>query len=134
MLINIIKLLLPVFLMVSCRASVPTTNAVDTIEFGYGGGFSGLYKYHVIDLRQHTIMKSGGESRRLNKKEIRTLHKELGKENFLSVSLDRPHNMSTYIQLKGEVSNRITWGDPSAEVPEEVENLYNFLVSLTDIL
>jgi hypothetical protein len=117
----------------SCLTNKIPKVGIDTIEFGSGGGFSGLYSTYFVDLNNRSIRKDDGEPRQLRNKHIRLLLRKCTKYDFFQVEFDRPYNFNHFIKITGnEKINHIIWGDPTLRPPIEVVELYEILGELPE--
>jgi hypothetical protein len=127
-------LFLWIFLVISfCGISKP----IDSLIVEYGGGMSGQVTEHKII--QNTIYKSSYRILKAGQpqvaitssKRLKGIYKTSKKLLAEKEGFDRPGNMykSITIYLNGK-KVQYKWGDASFEVPAEVKDLYDQLLTL----
>lgn len=104
---------------------------INTIEFGSGGGFTGVYKTFVLDLKDRTLSKEGEFVRNLSKKELKELYVSVTEGDVFKQKIDKPGNKTYFIHFKGkETNNKLSWGEAGYETSKELKALYDNLTIL----
>ena len=122
------------FLLGSCSISQKMRQGIKTIEFGTGGGFTGLIDSYVFNPVKKEIFKKGNKEKliKLSNKEVKMLLKLIDKNNILTKKHNTPFNTYTFIHFKTDSGeNYFSWGDPNAQNDTDLLKLYNTLLELT---
>lgn len=110
----------------------------DKIAFGTSGGFAGI--------TQEYVLYSSGElySRSLSGKEVfikkistaqrKKIFAKARKIYTAQLSFNQPGNMTEFVELSRsqKTSKKYSWGEAGAMPPEDVKELFNLLISLTN--
>lgn len=125
--------LIAVLLSFSCTREISRKNDVLKIEFGHGGGFSGVVKSYVLNFKQNTIVESGsGQFYRVSRKEVSEIAEYLMKYNIQDIDFNAPYNHYTFINVTSiGGQHNLVWGDTSNSPPIEVLELYDLLNNLS---
>ena len=124
-------------LLNSCHLQryTPATFPGKQLTFGSGGGFTGqVTEYTLLENGQlflnNTLTKEIKQVQRLGWKKRKWAFAEAEKLNLDQLSFNHPGNLYYFIQVKqGETSHRVTWGDPTAATPPQLEEFYRQLLS-----
>ena len=114
------------FLSIACSGQV-----IDSAKIGSGGGFTG--EVMIFKIVNRNIVKGRGiakikylEKAKLTCSDARKIN--TGLKGILSsgVEFDFPYNTYKFIEIysKGK-KTRITWGDPSQELPKDIRENYD---------
>lgn len=105
------------------------------IVFGSGGGFTGRvseYKLSsdgALELNE-SIVENKVDLQKLKKSSVKKIYSQLKEINFTSIDFNHPGNVYYFIkQSDGQSEHEVVWGDTDNEVPTEVRELYDLLVS-----
>jgi hypothetical protein len=132
---TIILIILSAFL-ISCSSQnkhQKPSSAFLEINFGSGGGFTGLSSNYTLKANQDVFKQSGGELSKINqisKKDARNISKTIREIDFFNLNLSDKGNMTYFIEVKSDGSvNKVSWTD-SSQSPE-IKEFYKTLVSTT---
>jgi len=107
------------------------SSAFIEINFGSGGGFTGLSTNYTLQSSREVFKQSNGELSKINeisKKEAWNISKTLKEIDFYNLKLTEKGNMTYFIEVKSEGSvNKVSWTD-SSQSPE-IKEFYKTLVS-----
>jgi len=115
----------------SCMTNKIQRTHIESIEFGSGGGFTGLYATYKVNLNDRSIQEEDKAPKKLRNQQMRILLKQLNKCDLFQIDFNRPYNFTYFIEVKGEENNKIIWGDPTFNPPEEITKLSDVLTGLT---
>lgn len=117
-------------MITACKSKQKTTRDLSQVKItiGQGGGFTGYYTDYV--------MYGTGKLERYTSKDqktavinsvpvdsIRAWVNRMDQINFNGIELDKPGNMSYYIELQEpKMTHKVRWGD--AVPPSDLNNLY----------
>ena len=119
--------------LTSVTGRIPYTK----ILFGKGGGFTGKYQEYFILNNGNLYSKSAtknsfSKTHSLSAKETKTIFAMIDTYHLFETAFNNPYNYSYYIEIvKGDVSNRIVWGDNKNPPPEGALALFNKLIVYT---
>lgn len=105
------------------------------IIFGSGGGFTGQVNEYHLDAQGNLKMTeslSGTETKlgKVKKGDLKRIFNALSEANLSEIDFHHPGNMSYFIrEVDKTTTHEVIWGNPDLQVPEEVQKLYNLLVS-----
>jgi hypothetical protein len=106
--------------------------------FGSGGGFTGISTdYCLLENGQlyeiNTFTQEMVEMRPARKSKTDKMFTSLNKMDIVKIECDMPGNMYYYILYKTEnIQHRITWGDPTAKIDDNLKKCYHELMKLAD--
>ena len=138
MIIRLSYCLLLVLIGLSCKSSKSddTTTLTRTLEFGNGGGFTGMIEGFVLNDDGRLYVKDNDE---LSPNAIAKLDKQLTKQffdNFKTLELDEkmindPGDQYYFIRLNSpEQKHRLMWGGFATEVDPNIKKYYMTLFQL----
>ena len=134
--LSILALLVMASLLDGCKSQKQAYKA-DFISFGYGGGFAGQETTYKLMgsgtlLSKTAIRGDFSELKTIGSREVKEVFKAVSKVNWTEVRLNNPGNTYRFLSYEnGGQTYKLTWGDGKADVPEQVEFLYNKLSALT---
>ena len=108
------------------------------VQFGQGGGVTNEFQTFVVKDTGELFAKASKESelklvRELEKSELKTVYKKLKAADISNLAINTPHNVYKFIEVKnetGESVNKVVWGDPKGELTIELQDLYDYLLSI----
>ncbi|MBO9700724.1 MAG: hypothetical protein J7604_10990 [Sporocytophaga sp.] len=108
----------------------------NTVEFGSGGGFTGMEKTYgftedgeIYSTEGFHESKSQEKIGTLNKNDIKNINKELRKVKVESLKYNKPGNLFHFIEIeKDGKTYRFVWGSGSKDAPSEIKELYSYLM------
>ncbi len=106
------------------------------MEFGSGGGFTGMEKIYGFteDGEIYTTEGFHGSKSQekigiLDKKNIKSINKELKKVKVESLKYNKPGNLFHFIEIeKDGKTYRYVWGSGSKDAPSAIKELYSYLM------
>lgn len=114
----------------------PETKDIKKLNFGSGGGFTGLFTEYCL-VENGTLYKKIGLDtewevvQKIKKDQAQQILKQSVQLDLASYKLNMPGNKYKYLLIDNDgVTNRITWGQPGQKPKKEVELLYNILNNL----
>lgn len=114
--------------------STTTAKADRIIQFGEGGGFTGMYEeFQLLETGELKYLDSKTERWILKKNfsdtQTKSFFNQLDEADIKGVDFNKPGNMSSYIELKTNgTTYRVTWGSPSAFPPQKIVDIFNLLM------
>lgn len=103
---------------------------VETIEFGSGGGFTGIYTTYTIDIEKKTLASGETMIKTLSKDDLKKIYDLVKSSDLHQVTVNKPGNMTYFINFKGDtLDNQLLWGDRDYKSPE-AKMLYQFLTAM----
>lgn len=127
---NLILILGFMIILFSCSNRI----AFDKLSFGKGGGFTGKYTDYELDKKGNLYKKADNEWKlqfRIQKSDLRTISNLIKKNKIIEIDFNQAYNINNYITIKkGNVSNKLIWGDTKSPPPECVSFLFEKLMSI----
>lgn len=101
---------------------------IEEINFGSGGGFTGIENIYVLDKNGSIKDKDKNVVNELKKKEVLSIF-ENAKE-LADSKLNQPENMYSFITIISETdTNRLVWGQETSSVPPKILTLHENLMN-----
>jgi hypothetical protein len=108
----------------------------NSVEFGSGGGFTGMEKIYGFteDGEIYTTEGFHGSKSQekigiLDKKNIKSINKELKKVKVESLKYNKPGNLFHFIEIEKDGKRyRCVWGSGSKDAPSAIKELYSYLM------
>lgn len=122
-------LIILTLLLNSCMTGKQITNTgIEEINFGSGGGFTGIENVYILDKDGSIKDKDQNVVNELKKKEVLSLF-EKAKE-LAESKLNQPENMYSFITIISESdTNRLVWGQETSSVPPKILTLHKNLMN-----
>ena len=122
-------------LLLFCACSKPSSrnHSLLTIEFGEGGGFTGMVTSYELDFKLNRLSKTGsGQWQKVEKREVEEIAQYIVEHDIKTVNFNKPYNHYTFINVNSvEGQHNLVWGDASNSPPIEVLELYDLLNNLS---
>lgn len=123
-------------LVYACKTVSYTADALPTpqVVFGSGGGFTNSYIDYILlengqIFKRNSLTKETVEWIKIKKKNAQKYFPLV--QAALLENVKEPGNMSYYLRYQTDtLEQSITWGNPQYAPQEEVQDLYNELVTL----
>lgn len=129
---KILQILL-IISFLSCSTSKETTNTLQSIKFGNGGGITGQVTEYTIN-ESGCVFLSASPTDESNKigcfssSEMKDIHKNLEETDLSSINLNEPGNIYYFIELiYDKNSHKIVWGKNNQAPPQPVKDTYKYL-------
>jgi len=108
----------------------------NSVEFGSGGGFTGMEKVYGFTENGEIYTTEGFHGSKsqekigtLRKSEIKNINKELKKIKVTSLKYNKPGNVFNFIEIeKDGKTYRYVWNSGNKDTPSALKNLYTFLM------
>lgn len=134
----IFGILLIVTIALSCASKKANpSSAKDTqLYFGSGGGFSGISKDFRLSANGHiqqkpSITAAWGDLGKVPNATTKQLFSQVEQLGIAELKHDYPSNRYYYIETRGDVPNKVMWGNPDHPPAEEIRILHSILMKLT---
>ena len=105
------------------------------IAYGTGGGMSGKfsdYRLSTDGTLKFTEIITGKKAilPKVKKSDVKDIYTQLKEINFQSISFNHPGDVYYFLkQSDAQSEHKVVWGDTENPVPQEVQKLYDLLVS-----
>lgn len=125
--------------LICCCAASSKKIVYDKILFGKGGGFTGKYDEYYLSKNGNIYKKNATTNefikiKDISRKETNNIFKQVDTDTLFEMSFNHPYNITCYIEIvKGDVINRIVWGDMKNPPPITVTQLFDKLMALVSI-
>lgn len=132
----LIPIIISVLMLTGCTTQ-KTINAFKDkdIVFGHGGGFTGQITEYHLDNKGNLNQKeslSGDQSpiTRIKKADLAKIYESISEIDLCKTVYNHPGNRYYFIR-KIDIKDtcEVIWGDSSHQVPEQIQELYNLLIS-----
>jgi len=104
------------------------------IQFGSTGGFTNINPIYIIKSNGEVLKKDNSSSvphllKRIDNQQIELLYQLIEDSNLGNLKMKQVSNITNYMEIKSEkYNNKIMWFDES-QIPVEVKNLYQTLIT-----
>ncbi len=107
------------------------------IQFGSGGGFTGIYKEFSLNGKGQlssikTFSKTSTLLKTIDKKTFKSIFKQIESKDFKNITLNESGNLNTFIKFYKDTNivKTYQWADGKTP-PKEISELYQSLINLT---
>ncbi len=134
------KILLPALLLIaafSCKTkpvATTTAKADRIIQFGEGGGFTGMYEeFQLLETGEIKYLDPKTErwilKKNLSDTQTKSFFNQVDEADITGADFNKPGNISSYLELKTNgTSYRVTWGSSNAFPPQKIVDVFNQLM------
>jgi hypothetical protein len=103
---------------------------VEKIQFGTGGGFTGVETMYTLNQDGDIKDKSDSVLYNMSKKDVLELFEKASKNK--DIEFQKPENLYSFFTIITESdTNRIVWGQESTAVPPDILDLHKNLMNRT---
>lgn len=139
--ITYLALLIPIVIMGCCSTKCGCKLTEFHISWGEGGGATGRWSGYTIDSKKKELTKWSGlvkeenakHQKKLCKSKLKTIFKEIEKNDLINIKYQEPANMSHYIKITTAGKTNVILWNPNleTEITTKLNNLYSFLNKYT---
>jgi len=124
-------LIILTLLLNSCMTGKQITKTgIEKIQFGTGGGFTGVETMYTLNQDGEIKDKSDSVLLNMSKKDVLELFEKASKNK--DIDFQKPENLYSFFTIITESdTNRIVWGQESTAVPSDILDLHKNLMNRT---